>query len=244
MKRRVMLAAILAAGTILSSAARADDAISPEARSAVEKMNKALSTDSFTFHAHTIRQFEQDGQPLHIFHDADVAVRRPDHLAIDMTGDDGTTRITYDGKTLTILIKDSNKFITVPSSGSIEAMLRDAAQRMGVDFPLADLLADQPGKSFLDGVTFGKLVDKVSIDGEPGQHFLFLQPPGIELELWTDNDTSLPRRITATYRSIPGEPQFISEMDQWQLNATLSDSDFATQVPPDATKIEPKEPSQ
>ena len=244
MKRRVILAAAVAAGAILSIGAKADDAISPEARTAVENMSKALSADTFSFEADVIRQYDQNGQPLHIFHEADVSVRRPDHLAIDITGDDGATRIVYNGKTLTILNKTANKYAEMPITGSIEAMLREASQRMGVDFPLADLLADKPGQSFLDGVTAGSVVGRVSIDGDPGHHFLFLQPPGIELELWTEDDTSLPRRIVVTYRGIPGVPQFISEMEDWKVGEELPDEIFAMQIPPDATKIEPKEPSQ
>ena len=161
-----------------------------------------------------------------------------------MTGDDGATRITYDGKTLTILNKGANKYIQMPVTGSIETMLREASKRMGVDFPLADLLADKPGESFLDGVTTGSMVGEASFEGNAGHHFLFLQPPGIELELFTEDDTSLPRRIVVTYRSIPGEPQFISELEDWKVGDEIHDEAFATQVPPDATKIEPKEPSQ
>jgi hypothetical protein len=49
------------------------------------------------------------------------------------------------------------------------------------------------------------------LDGQKCNHFFFLQPPGIELELWSEADErALPRRIAITYRSIPGEPQFLS----------------------------------
>jgi hypothetical protein len=243
MFKHVILAAVLVAGTTLSASASADEAISQEARSAVERMSKALSTGAFSFHAHTIRQYDEKGQPLHIFHDADIAVQRPEHLAINMAGDDGISRIVYDGKTLTIYIQNSNKYVELPITGGIETMLREASKRMGMDFPLADLLADKPGESFLDGVIAGLSVGEVSIDGEAGHHFLFLQPPGIELELWTEDDTSFPRRIAVTYRSIPGEPQFISEMGDWKVKP-LSKEDFVTHVPPNATKIEPKEPVQ
>ena len=67
MKRRVMLAAVPAAGTILSASARADDAISPEARSAVENMNKALSAQTFSFEADVIQQYRpQWSTPAHL----------------------------------------------------------------------------------------------------------------------------------------------------------------------------------
>ena len=45
MKRRVMLAAVLAAGTILSASARGDDAISPEARRGREHERSVVGSD-------------------------------------------------------------------------------------------------------------------------------------------------------------------------------------------------------
>ena len=52
-------------------------------------------------------------------------------------------------------------------------MLREASSGWGVDFPLADLLADKPGESFLDGVTTGSMVGEASFEGNAGHHFLF-----------------------------------------------------------------------
>jgi hypothetical protein len=58
---------------------------------------------------HTIRHYERDNLPLHIFHSADVLVRRPDRLMIDVKGDDGQAMIGYDGKTLTVYSVTANK---------------------------------------------------------------------------------------------------------------------------------------
>jgi hypothetical protein len=56
-------------------------------------------------------------------------------------------------------------------------------KKNGIDFQLADLIADQPGQSFLDGVIIGVKVGDATIDGTQVNHFLFIEPPGIELEL-------------------------------------------------------------
>ena len=77
-----------------------------------------------------------------------------------------------------------------------------------VDFPLADFVTDAPDKSFLSGVTSGREINTVTIDGVPCRHLLFTQPPGIELELWIEkNDTAVPRRLIVTYRSEPAQPR-------------------------------------
>src|SRR5690349_12746575 len=95
----------LTAGGAIVLAARpslADDTIAPEARGAVTRMAKTLATGAFSFKATTIRQYEKDNVPLHIVHAMALTVHRPDHLRVDINGDDGQSEIGYDGKTLTI----------------------------------------------------------------------------------------------------------------------------------------------
>ncbi|MFL5286035.1 MAG: DUF2092 domain-containing protein [Rhodopila sp.] len=77
-------------------------------------------------------------------------MHRLDHLRIDINGDDGQSEIGYDGKTLTIYNMTAKRYGTMPITGSLETMLRTASAEMGTDFPLADLLADQPGQAFLN----------------------------------------------------------------------------------------------
>jgi hypothetical protein len=39
----------------------------------------------------------------------------------------------------------------------------------------------------------------------------------------------LPRRLIVTYRSLPGEPNFIAEFSDWDFNIHPSDADFTFQ---------------
>jgi hypothetical protein len=52
-------------------------------------------------------------------------------------------------------------------------MLDEVSERVGIEFPLADLMSSDPTKSFLTGVISGKEVDTDKIDGVPCRH-LFL----------------------------------------------------------------------
>jgi hypothetical protein len=70
-------------------------------------------------------------------------------------------------------------------------------------------------------------------------HLFFTQPSGIELELWVQSrEPSVPRRLIATYRPLPGEPRFIAAMGDWKLGLHPPDSDFEARVPSGATKVE------
>jgi hypothetical protein len=234
------LAVALLAGTALAKAEATATAISPEAKKEVAQMGKTLSTGGFSFQMHTIREYmDENGQPLHIFHAIALLVRRPDRLAVVGQGDDGTTKLAYDGKTLTLYIQSTNKYFSVPISGTLEDALREAATRLNMDFPLADLLANAPDQAFLHGVVVGNVVDTVPIEGVPSLHLFFMQPPGIELELWAEkNERAVPRRLIVTYRSLPGEPRFIAEMSDWKLGLKPSDAEFSFQPPQGATRTE------
>lgn len=217
-------------------------AISKDASAAVAQMGKSLSADQFSFQVRTLRVYaDSNGQPLHIAHSIKVMVRRPDRLRIEVTGDDGSTKLFYNGKTVVLFSVEGNRYASLPAPNTIQGMLKEVMGRLHVDFPLADFLTANPDKSFLYGVTSGREVNTVTIDGEPSRHLLFIQPPGIELELWVEkNDRSLPRRLVVTYRTLPDQPNFVAEFSDWDFSVHPTDAEFAFVAPEGAKRVELK----
>jgi hypothetical protein len=214
-------------------------AISEEAKTAVARMGKTLQAKEFSFQARTLRvSANENGELLHIAHQFKVIVRRPDRLLVDGTGDDGPRKLIYDGKTAVVAMDDGKRYAAVPVPSTIEGMMQVVIGHFGVDFPLADLLTDSPEMSFMTGVVAGRQVNMVTIDGVPCRHLVFSQPPKIELELWVeDNEQSLPRRLIVTYRSLPGEPNFVAEMSDWNFTVHPSDADFQFEPPQGAERL-------
>src|SRR5207244_6998448 len=150
----------------------------------------------------------------------------------------GSVDLRLVGNTAVVYSAAQNKYASIPvPEGTIEGMMKEAVGRLGVDFPLADFLSEAPNKAFMSGVTSGRVVNTVTIDGAPYDHLFFFQPRGIELELWlSKNDQSLPRRLIVTYRTLPGQPNFIAEFSDWNLNIHPSDADFVFQPPADVVQ--------
>jgi hypothetical protein len=218
----------------------AKPSISKEAAEDLLRMGQTLRVEEFSFQAKTIRVYaDPNGEPLHIFHTIRVTVHRPNRLLVDVNGDDGSTKLAFDGKTAIVYSTTANKYASIPvPEGTVEAMMKEAVGRLGVDFPLADFLSEAPNKAFLTGVTSGRVVNTVTIDGAPYDHLFFSQPPGIELELWlSKNEPSLPRRLIVTYRSLPGQPNFIAEFSDWNFNIHPADAEFAFQPPAGAEQV-------
>ena len=238
-----IISALPVASSPLCATQQKGPEISEEASAALLRMGETLRAEQFSFQARTIRIYaDADGQPLHIFHTMKIVVHRPNRLHVDVTGDDGSSKLVFDGKTAIIYSAVQNKYASIPvPEGTITAMMKEAMGRLGVDFPLADLLTEAPNKAFLTGVTSGKVVNTVTIDGSPDLHLFFSQPPGIELELWLSKDQqTLPRRLIVTYRDLPGQPNFIALFSDWDFNIHPSDSDFTFQPPADAAQVQLK----
>lgn len=216
--------------------------IADDVKTAIAQMEKSLQAERISFRARTLRVYPgAGGQPLHIAHSLNITVRRPDRMRVDVTGDDGSVKMFYDGKTITMLGVEANKYATAPVPGTIQGMLETVSENLDIDFPLADFLIGEPNKSVLLGVTSGKEVGTAVIDGVPCRHLLLTQPPGVEIELWVEkNDRSLPRRLIITYRTMSGHPSMVAELSDWNLSAQPSDADFTFQPPKDATPIEKK----
>lgn len=214
--------------------------ISDEASWALARMNTTLREKQFSFRTHTIRSYAgPNGELLHIVHDMKTIFRRPDRLAVDVNGDDGAIKLRYGGQSVVLFAIDQKKYSSVPVAGSIDAALDTIEELSGVDFPVADLLSDDPAESVLSGVTAGSQVGVSTIDGVPCRHFFFSQAPDAEFELWLeDNERSLPRRFVVTYSLLPGRPILIAELSDWDFSTQVSDGVFEFEPPAGVNKVE------
>jgi hypothetical protein len=231
---------LLAVGPTARAQNPQDTAISADASEMLGCMSKALLANDFSFESRTLRAYAgPNGELLHIAHKTRTTVRRPDRLLVDATGDDGSTKMFYDGIDLVIYSVEGKQYARVHASGSIEQMLDVAESHLGVDFPLADFLSNDPQKSTLTGITSGGQVGTATIDGVRCRHLFFIQSPDLELELWLeDNDRALPRRLVVTYQSLPGRPRFFAELSNWDFSSHHADTDFVFQPPPGVVQVE------
>ena len=244
LKTSAVLAALAVAGLVgLAPASHAagppKPSITEDASAAVAQMGKSLLANQFSFQAHTLRVYaDRNDELLHIAHSMKVTVRRPDRLLIEVNGDDGSTKLFYNGRAVVLFGVETKQYSSISVPNTIQGMMKQVMGRLGVDFPLADFLTDSPDKSFLIGVTSGREVDTVTIDGVRCRHLLFIQPPGLELELWVeDNDRALPRRLIVTYRNLPGQPNFVAEFSDWDFSIHPTDAEFEFQPPEGAKEV-------
>ena len=218
-------------------------AIGPDARDALARMGKTLAAKQFSFQSQTFRSYTgPNGELLHIAHTTKTIYSRPDRLSVSVTGDDGSIKVLYDGKTLVLYAVEAKQYVSPPVTGGIEQALDLLEERTETDFPLADLLSDNRAEAVASTITSGGKVGSSTIDGVRCNHFFFNQAADdLELELWLeDNEQALPRRFVVTYRSLPGRPIFTAELSGWDFSIQPPDSDFVFQPPAGVTQVELK----
>jgi hypothetical protein len=89
----------------------------------------------------------------------------------------------------------------------------------------------------MKGVTAGREINTVTIDGTPCTHLVFDQP-GIQLELWVEkSERAVPRRLIVTYLSMPDRPSFFAEMSDWNFDIHPTDADFTFTPPEGVTEV-------
>jgi hypothetical protein len=247
-RHAVLLASLcLFAGFAGLPIARAQDpgppvqpAISEDAGAALSAMRKTLSAPTLSFTARTMRVYlDEAGQPLHVFHTLKVVVRVPDRLKVQETGDDGSNELYYDGNSVSIFSPDRDEYAGIAAPGGIELALNEVVSKLKIDFPLVSFFAVSPERSLLRGVVAGWQVGTANIDGVECRHLLFLKRGGTDLELWVEkNDSAIPRRLIVTHRLLPGQPDFVAELTNWDSRVRPPDSEFVFRAPSTAKQIQ------
>jgi hypothetical protein len=182
-----------------------------------------------------------DGQPrMELTNVRRIAVERPNHAAADATGDTLSRASWYDGKTVTVLDKESNAYVTIEAPATIDATLDKLEDEYDVVLPLADLLSGDPYADLMEGVTYGRYLGIHQAAGVACHHLVFSQDT-IEWQIWIDaGEQPLPRKLVIAYVHEAGEPKYSAIIRRWNLEPKFPEDLFTFEAPEGARKIDAK----
>jgi len=167
---------------------------------------------------------------------SDVAVHRPNRLRADSRGDAGREAIFYDGHSLTVMDFQTMDYRRSVVPDSIDAALDYAAQKLGLTAPLEDLVYSDPYKVLIENVQQGEYLGVQQVRGQSAHHLRFTQQT-IDWQIWVaDNWEPVPLKVVISYKSEPGQPQFIAWLSDWNFSPYLPDSLFDFAAPPGAVE--------
>lgn len=177
------------------------------------------------------------GQKIQLAASDDIAVRRPDRFRAHYRTDVGGKRFWYDGKTFTLLDEAHGTYATEQTPAGIDATLDYLISQLGFTPPLSDLLYSDPYAVLKQQAMFGFYVGLSGVEGASCHHLAFVGR-NVDWQLWIE-DGKLPllRKFVITYKTLPGAPQFMATLSDWDFASRLPDSTFNAALPPKAERI-------
>jgi hypothetical protein len=238
----VALPASVAQDTRSAESANSDrgPVVDPEATAILERAGALLrDLEAYTFHAQlSWSDVIFDGVKVRFGGTLDAAVRRPSSLHVEYVTDRDDKSVWYDGEGVTVLSADHDVFSKLAVSGSIDDALAFVRERHGVSLPLTNLLLSDPVADMDERLEFGYLLGTAWIDGVPCHHLLFLES-GLHWQVWIDaRERPVPRQVAITYIDVPGQPEFLATLSDWDFDAEFDPQRFTPKVPETATQID------
>ena len=229
---------LVAGGVLARDRAPKEPRIEPASIEALKKMGDHLqSLQNFTIKADTTTEVVLDtDQKLEIGGEATYAVKRPDHLRIDLLTDVVHGELVYDGKTLIYASPNQKTYAQVPAPATIKETLERAAQRYNLQFPLADLFAWGTKDAPIAIIREGFFVGHAIVDGKQTDHWAF-RGHDQDAEIWIATEGSpLPLKISLVDREDMTRPR-ITTVLQWSENADIPANTFEYKPPEGASQI-------
>jgi hypothetical protein len=216
----------------------APSAIDPDAIAALEAMGAYLRTlQSFEVSARTTTEnVMDDGFKLQFDSTADLKVRRPDRLRVDISNDRKQRQIFYDGKSVTVYGPRVKYYATVPAPPTLRETIGVLTKKYGIELPLADLFYWGTEEAPLADIKTARYIGPATVDGKPAEHYAFRQE-GVDWQIWIQlGKRSLPLKLAITSTAQPGEPTYSAWL-RWNLSPRFSETAFVFKPPSGAMKI-------
>ena len=234
-----LLACALVVGGSLGAQPLADPpGVQMEAVRALRQMGSYLrSLKTFTVDAVTTRdEVTWKGEKIQVGGTVEYLVRTPDCLRADIRTDRKQRQILYNGRVLTVFAPRMLLYATVPAPPTIGSMLDTASKRLRINFPLADLFLWGTSREGLKELTSARYVGPAYVDGVDTDQYAFRQR-GADWQIWIQRGrTPVPRKLVITTTSDRALPQYVATL-KWNVDATLSDSEFTFVPPTSAQRI-------
>ncbi|MGY6214149.1 DUF2092 domain-containing protein [Methylolobus aquaticus] len=226
--------------TVAPAAATVTPQVSAQADRILQDMSDYLkAANEFSVRAEILYDdLLPSGQKLLFSGRNDIAVHRPDRLYSHSTGDTGDKRLWFDGKQITLLDDRHGVYATEKAPGTIDATLDHLIKELHFTPPLSDLLYSDPHAVLRRGTLYGFHVGISDVGGHRCHHLAFIEN-SVDWQIWIDDGLMrVPRKLAITYKTLPGAPQFIATLTDWNFTARFADSVFVPALPPSAQRIE------
>lgn len=167
-----------------------------------------------------------------------VAMRRPDRLVGDASGDALNRSFWYDGRTFSALDREQNVWASGAVPPTIDEALDWVFDQTGTVIPLADFLYANVYDRLMGKVQRGVYLGIHEAAGVPCHHLSFEQAT-IDWQIWIDaGPDPLPRKLLISYKTEDEVPQYSVTIRKWNVEAKVPETLFRFAPPEGAKRVE------
>jgi hypothetical protein len=207
---------------------------------AMSDYQAAQAAISFDYDA-VLEVVTNDKQTLALASSGTVTLNRPDRIRATRAGGFVDVETLFDGKTLTLLGKNANKYTQLDVPGTIEHLIDELKDKYDRPLPAADLLMSNSYDELMQDVYDSKDLGSGVINGTECD-FLAFRKDEVDLQIWiAQGDRPYPCRYVVTSRLIADGPQYSIEIRDWKTGNGVGADDFVFQNPMNAEKIDVKD---
>ena len=200
----------------------------------------AQTAISFDYDA-TLEVVTNDSQKLALASSGTVTLNRPDKIRATRAGGFVDVETLFDGKTLTLLGKNANKYTQVEVPGTIEQLIDVLKDKYDRPLPAADLLMSDSYGELTQDVYNSKDLGSGVINGAECDFLAFRQDE-VDFQIWiAQGDQPHPCKYVVTSRQVPDGLQYSVEIRNWKTGNEAAKDDFAFHSPANAEKIDLKD---
>jgi len=182
-----------------------------------------------------------DKHKLELASSGTVTLDRPDKIRASRAGGFVDTETVFDGKTLTLLGKNANKYTEVEFAGTVDQVIDELKDKHDRPLPAADLLLSDSYSALMEDVYDSKDLGSGVIHGTECD-FLAFRKDDVDLQVWiAQGEQPRPCKYVITSRLVPDAPQYTIEFTNWKTGDQAVKDDFVFNNTTKAEKIDIKD---
>ena len=239
-KWATILAMVGMAATASISAGRADEAFAKSQLKAMSDYLGAQKAMSFDYDVN-LELVSKQQQKIGLASSGTLTLDRPDKFHLTRTGGFANVEMVFDGKTLTLLGKNTNLYTQLEAPGTIDQLEDVLRNKYHRPVPGADMLISDPYKELMPEVNDAKDLGSGVIHGVECDHLAF-RTKEVDWQIWiAQGARPYPCRYVITSKKVAGWPQYTLDTWGWKTGAEVASDSFKLEIPAVAKKLTPDE---
>jgi hypothetical protein len=230
----VLAVAIGAAASI--SDAHADQAQAKGLFKAMSDYLAAQKAISFDYDTN-LEIVSTQGEKIGLASSGTSTLNRPDKIHLTRAGGFTNVEMVFDGKTLTLLGKNTNLYAQIEAPDTIDQLVDVLRDKYHRPVPGADLLMSDPYKELMPLVTEVKDLGSGVIHGVECDHLAF-RTKEVDWQIWiAQGARPYPCRYVITSKNVTGWPQYTLDITAWKAGPEVAPDGFKLEIPAGAKKL-------